>query len=84
MLMILDNYALIHVLWLEIIFMVAHPVFSKQTAISMKIHMQMKPSSRHHALSIQLNNTPNLVKICSVVVEIPLTKKYHSNTIEWS
>ena len=30
----------------------------------------MKPSSTHHALSIQLNNTPNLVQICSVVLEI--------------
>ena len=26
--------------------------------------------STHHALSIQLNNTPNLVKICSVVLDI--------------
>ena len=26
--------------------------------------------STHHALSIQLNNTANLVKICSVVLEI--------------
>ena len=26
--------------------------------------------STHHALSVQLNNTPNLVKICSVVLEI--------------
>ena len=29
----------------------------------MKIYMQMKPSFTHHALSIQLNNTPNLVKL---------------------
>jgi len=42
---------------------VAHPLFSKQTAMSIKIHMQMKPSSTHHALSIHLNNTPHLVKI---------------------
>ena len=35
--MILVNYALIHyVLRLGIIFMVAHPLFSQQTAISMK------------------------------------------------
>jgi len=52
-----------YVLWLGIIFLVAHPLFSKQTAIYMKIHMQMKPSPTHHALSIQLNNTSNLVKI---------------------
>ena len=26
--------------------------------------------STHHALSMQLNNTPNLFKICSVVLEI--------------
>ena len=59
-----------YVLWFGIIFKVAHPLFSKQTAISMKIHMQMKPSSTHQALSIQLNNTPNFVEICSVVLEI--------------
>jgi len=49
-----------YVLWLGIIFVVAHPLFSKQTAMSMKIHMQMKSSSTHNALSIQLNNTPHL------------------------
>jgi len=52
-----------YVLWLGIIFVVAHPLFSKQTAMPMKLHMQMKPFSPHHALSIQLNNTPNFVKV---------------------
>jgi len=59
-----------YVLWLGIIVMVAYSLFSKQPAISTKIHMQMKPSSTYHALSIQLNNTPNFVKICSVVLAI--------------
>jgi len=60
----------IYVLLLGIIFVVAHHLSPKQTATSMEIHIQMKPSSTHHALSIQLNNTPDLVKICSVVLEI--------------
>ena len=51
------------VLWFGIIFVVSHPLFSKQTAVSMKIHMQMKPFSAHHALSTHLNETRNMVKI---------------------
>ena len=36
-----------YVLWLGIMFMVAYPLFSKQPVISMKIHMQMKPSTTY-------------------------------------
>ena len=59
-----------YVSWLGIIFVVARPLWTNQTAISLKKHMQMKPSSTHHVLSIHLYNTPNLFKICSVVSEI--------------
>ena len=52
-----------YVLWHGLIVVVAHRLFSIQTAMSKKIHMQMKPFSTHHALSIQLNDKPNLAKI---------------------
>ena len=51
------SFTYIYVLWLEIIVMVAHPLFSQQTAISMKIHIQMKPSSKCHQVLTKAHHT---------------------------
>jgi len=74
--MILDNYTLIHMFCGFFLYNFrgrTPPLNKTDYHMSMKIHMQMKPSSTHHALSIHLNNTPHLVKICSVVLEIKHT-----------
>ena len=70
MLMILDNYALIHmfVAWNNLGGRTPH-----LTKTDCHVHENTHANeavSTQHALSIQLNNTANLVKICSIVLEI--------------